>query len=198
MRVGDLELDRVGARGVVGEAGLGRRGVAKRAVTVQVPRVGDQVTGVGIARGAAIEVHGERRGPARLVGGGLRGWRAVARRARVDDAVDRAVVEARVVEVAARADLEIHREVRRRVERGDVVHVGKAIRSGLGHPHAVARVVEEEERAVVRRRVVAPVVEREARDRGAIGGRARVARGQRVAVVVRVVRGLRRIGGVRE
>ena len=87
---------------------------------------------------------------------------------RVPDPVDEAAVEVRVVQVAVRTDHEVDGvdrgwSRRPRIDR----RVGDAVGAGEQHPEAVARVVHEEQRAVVAGRErglvgVRRLVEREA------------------------------------
>ena len=67
----------------------------------------------------------------------------------VADPADRALVEAGVEEVASGPDLEVHGAGRAGVEGGDARGIGQAVRARLHDPDAAARVVGEEERAVV-------------------------------------------------
>src|SRR5207253_7757613 len=90
--------------------------------------------------------------------------------------------------VAARAGRDVDGPGRCGGEGEQLGRIGIAVRAERHRPDAVARVVGEEERAVVRRRVRAAAVEGEAGDRGA-AGRARLAGDDLRAVVVRVERG---------
>ena len=110
----------------------------------------------------------------------------------VVDAPDRAAVVVDVVEVPVRADLDVDGVGRASVEGDLVVRIGQSPSALKHHPDAIARVVGEEERAVVR------VRKGPARIEGETGyGRARRGRRSRAArlavhdlliVVVREVR----------
>src|SRR5690606_14097500 len=126
--------------------------VVERAVAVEIPFVARPVA-VGIARLRGIELHGERRLAAGRRGADARHRRLVA--AEVADAAQRAGVQRQVVEIAARADDEVHRAFGAGDEVGTVGGVRLAVFAGEDDPDAFAAVVGEEQRAVVRARVVA-------------------------------------------
>ena len=110
-------------------------------------------------------------------------WRLRRRRG---DLADRAAVEVGVVEVAVGAELEIDGVGSARNEGVDLPGVGDRITALLHHPDAIARVVGEEERALVRGRIAGSggcELEGEPRDRGAPGG-TRLAGDDLVCVVV--------------
>ena len=182
-RVGHAQPHRAGAAGRVVEAGLRRGRVVIGAVAVEVPGVGELVA-VWIRRGRAVEVHVQRGGAA----GGVRarmGGRGMVVRDRVN-ALDRAGVGVRVEEVAGRAHLDVHRPARVLDERLTGGRVRDPVRVGEHHPDAAARVVGEEQRAVVLARERAAVVELHARQRGA--ARRAALRGDLGRVVVGVQR----------
>ena len=108
----------------------------------------------------------------------------------VHDATDGAFPVAHVEEVATRTDLERDR-ARRLCEQVSLRRAGQPVRSREHHPDAVARVVGEEERAGVTRRIRTAFVEGEPRDRRP----ARLAPGDEiVGVAVRGVGTGRRAG----
>ena len=109
------------------------------------------------------------------------------RRTSEGDAADRAAVVIHVEQIASGSDLEVDGTGGRRHEGHPVVRIRQAVRAGEHHPDAVPGVVPEKEGSVVLGWVRAPAVERESRDRRG-ARRTRLAREDRRAVVVRVVR----------
>ena len=94
-------------------------------------------------------------------------------------------VEIDVEQIACRTDLQLHGTGGRGPERRNARRIridARAVREH--HPDAVPRVVGEEQRALIRLRVVAAVVKRQTRDRGA-AGRTLFPRHNLVAVVIR-------------
>ena len=124
---------------------------SKATVAVEVPREAQGVAGIRVARGRAVEGHGERGRPRRGRGGGDGDRRLVA--AGVADAPDGAAVEVDVEELSGRADLQVDRIGSSRDEGAHQAGGGVAVHALGHHPDAVAGVVREEQRAVVLRRV---------------------------------------------
>ncbi len=171
----------------VGPHGRRERRVVVRAVAVEVPRVGERAV-LGVARAAAVEVHGQRR----LLR--VRRGRDARRRRAVGDAADRVAAEVGVVERVVRPLGQEHRPGRAAREQPALPGIGLPVGAERHEPDAVARVVAEEEPAAVGRREGRAGVEADGGDRG-------VARGAAVAVddVGRVVvrEGRRRRGALR-
>ena len=183
VRVGHAELHHVRSRVRVGPGrGDGGR-VAERPVAVQIPAEGKRVGGIGIARARSVELDGERRRSVRPVRLDHRGRRLGA--GHVADAVD-AAADVHVVEVAARADLQIDGIRRRRGERESRARVRLSVGTERHGPDAASGVVAEEQRALVAPRIRAGPVERDRRHRRA-AGRARLALDDPLGVLVRVV-----------
>src|SRR4029453_10103209 len=138
----------------------------------------------------------QRRRAAGRVGGGDGAGRVVG--AQVLDAADLPSVEVGVEQVAAgggglqgdRGGVGVHHE---RLDGGGV---GQAVAASRHEPDAVARVVAEEQRAVVGPGVGAAGVEADGGDHRAVVQRAAVAGDHRDAVLVGVVRAGRGAGGV--
>ena len=165
--VRDAEADGHVARRV-GPRWAGRGRVVVRAIAVEIPGVAQGVARVGVAGTGGVEVDGERRRPVRRAGAGDGRRRLVP--VEVANAPDRAAVEVDVEQLALGRDLDVDRVGRGCDEVGDGGRVGEAVGAREHDPDAVARVVGEEQRAVVRGGIRAAGVEGEAGDRRAADG----------------------------
>ncbi len=175
--VGHLQAHGVGSRVGVVEAGVGESRVVELTVAVQVPRVRDRVSRLGRGRAGAREVDQQ-------------GCSARERRSRghghrsVLDPDDPASVEVGVVQVPIRTDRQVDRTLSRRSKCGPVSRFRIARCSGEHHPDALARVVREKERVVVRGRVVASALIKGHAGHRRTAGRAAVAGHHGLAVAV--------------
>ena len=176
--VGDLQAHVVGSRVRVREGRVRQGGVVELAVAVEIPGVGDGVAGLRRRGAGAREVDRERREPEQRRAGGHGDGPEL-------DADDAASREIDVIEVPVRADLQVHGELRRGGERRPSRGVRDAVPAREHDPHALARVVREEEGVVVARGVIAAArVERHAGD-GRASRVAAVACDEGIAVSVR-------------
>lgn len=117
--------------------------VAIRSVAVAIPRVGERVAGIGIARRRRVELNREGcRARGRVRRNACDG-RVV--RCHVTDSTNRSVVEVGVEEIAAGADLQVDGPGSAGVEGDHVRRVGLAVGPGEHGPDALPGVVGEEE-----------------------------------------------------
>ena len=175
--VRDLEADLRRALHVVGEGRRGGGGV----VVLPVPSRSQAKVSVSPGCAGTEPVPSKVTVAARLRSSG---WSPPRSREAVLDLEDVAAIEVRVIHGAIRSDLEVDGTVRIRGESDTRGRIGIAAAVGEHDPHAPARVVREEERAVVVGRVVAGApVECHPRD-GGTAGRASVPGHHAVAVQV--------------
>src|SRR5215212_2625622 len=163
LAVGDPEIDSVGASRV-GLTRIRQGGVVVGSVSVEVPSVG-QGAAFWVGGGGSVEFH--RQGGRTAGGVGLRdGLRRTVASA-VLNTPDSSAREVRVEEVSVRADLQVDRARSTRDKGAQLGRVWQPVGALLHNPDALARVVGEEQGAVVCVRVGACVVECQAGHRGA-------------------------------
>ena len=185
--VGDLKTCLIAAVRRVREERLRGRRIVEIAVAVEIPSVGERVSGMRGNRSGSVELDVERS----RARGGIRGGDRVRRG--VLHPPERAASEVDVKEVAARTDLEIHRCRGPRDEGESPSGIGLPAGVGQHRPDAAARVVREEEGSVVAGGISAAAIEREAGDRRA-PRRAGLSGDDRVGVLVGI-EGRRRVPG---